>query len=64
MQIETLEQLIKVGAGRQFSVSKPTNEKPETVVCNHLTTQEIIANKESIYFCAKAFREDVNTLIP
>ena len=28
-----------------------------------LTVQEIIANKENIYSCAKAFREDANTLM-
>lgn len=28
-----------------------------------MTTQEILANKERIYFCAKAFREDANTLM-
>jgi hypothetical protein len=28
-----------------------------------LTTQEIIENKESIYLCAKAFRDDANSLM-
>jgi hypothetical protein len=28
-----------------------------------LTVQEILANKESIYACAKAFREDANALM-
>jgi hypothetical protein len=28
-----------------------------------LTAQEIIKNKESIYLCAKAFRQDANTLM-
>ena len=30
---------------------------------NHLTPQEIIANKNDIYLCAKAFRDDANTLM-
>lgn len=33
------------------------------VVRNLLTVQEIIANKESIYICAKAFREDASILM-
>jgi len=32
-------------------------------VTNHLTDQKIIANKEKIYLCAKAFREDASALM-
>jgi hypothetical protein len=37
VRIETFEQLINFGAGRQFTFSKATKAKPENVTCNTKT---------------------------